>query len=221
MQIPKRALLTSLAMPMVMGGASAPICANASGTSQGGFYTFWHDTGEGCMTLGKGGRYTVRWRLGRNGNLVAGRGWAAGSPHRIVRYTAHVFEPGANGYLALYGWSTDPLVEYYVVERWGAFTPPGGGATLLGTLDSDGGTYRVYRAHRIAQPSIAGTATFDQYWSVRTAPRAAGGSRVIMFGNHVAAWRKLGLTLGTLRYQVLATEGFGSDGRSDVTVADR
>ena len=108
-------------------------------------------------------------------------------------------------------------VEYYVVERWGDFTPPGD-AALLGTVESDGGTYRLYRTRRISQPSIEGTATFDQYWSVRTSPRPLGEEAVITFGNHVDAWRRVGLELGAMDYQVMATEGFGSEGRSAVIV---
>jgi endo-1,4-beta-xylanase len=126
---------------------------------------------------------------------------------------------GANSYLALYGWSTDPLIETYVVESWGdSFTPPGGAAKVVGTVKSDGGTYTIYRTRRDRQPSIEGTATFDQYWSVRTARRPTGRASAITFANHVAAWRALGMKLGTMNYQVLATEGFGSNGASDVTV---
>ena len=41
---------------------------------------------------------------------------------------------------------------------------------------------------------------------------------VITFANHVAAWRKHGMTLVAMDYQVMATEGFGSSGASAVTV---
>jgi endo-1,4-beta-xylanase len=221
---PRVRLAVALAIAFATGATGAtepPVCRNATGTSGGYFYTFWHDTGTGCIRLGSGGRYGVDWQLGGRGNLVAGKGWARGSATRVVRYNARVFDPGANGYLALYGWSTSPLVEYYVVDNWGGFEPPGKDGTFLGTVDSDGGTYRLYRTQRVNQPSIAGTATFNQYWSVRTTRRPVGRDSTISFGNHVAAWRKAGLALGTLRYQVLATEGFGSDGRSDVTVAER
>jgi endo-1,4-beta-xylanase len=161
----------------------------------------------------------VTWDVGPTGNMVVGKGWAAGSPTRRIGYHAAAFEPGANGYLTLYGWTTDPLVEYYVVDNWGAdFTPPGEDAAELGTVDSDGGTYRIYRTRRVDKPSIAGTQTFDQYWSVRTAKRLQGTDNTITFANHVAAWRSHGLELGTMDYQVLATEGFGSSGRSDVTL---
>jgi endo-1,4-beta-xylanase len=107
-------------------------------------------------------------------------------------------------------------VQWQLGERGNL--PPGANATLLGTVISDGGTYRVYRTRRIEQPSIEGTATFHQYWSVRTSKRVIGTGNAITFRNHVAGWRRLGLHLGTLDYQVLATEGFGSKGRSDIDV---
>ena len=198
--------------------ATREVCRNRTGMQDGFFYTFWHDAGDSCLTLGHKGRYATRWALGEDGNLVVGTGWRTGSPDRVVTYQAGAFEPGRNGYLTLYGWSRDPLVEYYVVDSWGDFTPPGPDAVPLGTVESDGGTYRLYRTRRVEQPSIAGTATFDQFWSVRTAKRTLGAENTITFANHVAAWARVGLVLGTMDYQVLATEGFGSTGRSDVRV---
>jgi endo-1,4-beta-xylanase len=216
-----RAALSSLVCALLAScSTGVSISENATGLKDGRFYTFWHDTGSGEMRLGRDGSYSVAWRLGDTGNLVAGAGWATGSLDRVVRYSARVFDPGVNGYLTFYGWSKDPLVEYYVVESWGDFLPPGERATFLGTVDSDDGTYRIYRTQRVNQPSIVGTATFDQYWSVRTSKRPLRQEGVITFANHVAAWSRVGLTLGSLDYQVLATEGFGSDGRSDVLLSE-
>ena len=213
------ALAAALAAAAAAGTARAQeICGNRTGLHDGFFYTFWKDSGRACMSLGPNGRYRIAWALAP-GNLVAGLGWRTGSPTRIVGYNAAIFEPGANSYLALYGWSTDPLVEYYVVDHWGsAFTPPGEGAASLGTVESDGGTYALYRTRRVDKPSIRGTQTFDQYWSVRTSRRPTGANQRITFANHVAAWRSHNLALGTMHYQVMASEGYGSTGRADVTV---
>lgn len=196
------------------------ICCNATDERDGLFHTFWHDSGEGCLTLARNGGYQVRWTLGPQGNLVAGRGWRRGAADRVVGYRAKRFDPGANGYLTLYGWSKNPLVGYYVVDSWGSFTPPGPTAVPLGTVDSDGGTYRIYRMRRIEQLSIAGIASFDQYWSVRTERRPLRRNSIITLANHVAAWRRAGMELGSLDYQVLATEGFGSTGASMVSLWD-
>jgi endo-1,4-beta-xylanase len=216
-----RAVAAALALAVVAcAGAGAPreVCRNRTGTHDGFFYTFWKDFGRACMTLGPGGSYHADYALG-GGNLVAGVGWRPGSATRRVGYNAAAFEPGTNSYLTLYGWSTDPLVEYYVVESWGSgFTPPGDGAPVLGTVQSDGGTYSIYRTTRVEKPSIRGTRTFDQFWSVRTARRPVGSNQTITFANHVAAWRELGMELGTMDYQVMATEGYGSTGRSGVRV---
>jgi endo-1,4-beta-xylanase len=202
-----------------VGSDSPPeVCRNRVGLHEGFFYTFWKDAGEACMTLGEAGRYAIEYDL-RPGNLVAGLGWRTGSATRRVGYHAAQFEPGTNSYLALYGWTTAPLVEYYVVDNWGRdFKPPGDGARVLGTVETDGGTYRIYRTRRIDKPSIRGTATFDQFWSVRTARRRTGADRRITFANHVAAWRRHGLELGTMDYQVMATEGYGSIGRANLRV---
>jgi endo-1,4-beta-xylanase len=207
------------APPPAAGKGRQPACVRGTGQHDGHFYTAWRDSGSACMTLGEAGHYTVTWDLRPRGNMVVGKGWPKGSASRRVAYRAAAFEPGSNGYLTLYGWSPDPLIEYYVVDNWGAdFTPPGPDATALGTVESDGGTYRIYRTRRVKKPSIRGTQTFYQYWSVRTERRAQGADNAITFANHVEAWRSHGLNLGTMNYQVLATEGFGSTGRADVTV---
>ena len=43
---------------------------------------------------------------------------------RLFNYTGH-FKTNGNAYLALYGWTTNPLVEYYVIEAMGNHNPSG------------------------------------------------------------------------------------------------
>lgn len=201
---------------MLFGTAQAQtICNNQTGTHGGFYYTHWTDGGgSACMTLGSNGNYGYSWF--NTGNFVGGKGWSTGANNRIIGYNAGNYSPSGNSYLTLYGWTTGPLVEYYVVDSWGSWRPPGG--TSVGTVNSDGGTYDLYRTQRVNQPSIQGTATFYQYWSVRTSKRSTGSNNTITFQNHVNAWASRGWNLGNHSYQVMATEGYQSSGNSNVTV---
>ena len=208
-------LLSVLLLSVTQQSNAQTVCNNQTGTNNGFFFSFWKDTGSACMTMGSGGNYDVTWNLG-SGNMVVGKGWSTGSSNRVVGYNAGIWQPSGNAYLALYGWTRNPLIEYYVVDSWGSFRPPGG--TSIGTVNTDGGTYQIYRAQRVNAPSIDGTRTFYQYWSVRTSKRPTGSNQTITFANHVNAWRNVGLNLGGHVYQIMATEGFQSSGRSNLTV---
>lgn len=122
------------------------------------------------------------------------------------------FNTNGYGYLALYGWTEDPIVEYSIVESYGK--DPSIGASHLGSVESDGGTYNIYEDQRV-NFSISGTTTFKQYWSVRTSNRTSG---TVTTSNHFAAWESLGLKLGVFQYMILATVGYESSGSSSITL---
>jgi endo-1,4-beta-xylanase len=66
------------------------------------------------------------------------------------------------------------------------------------------------------QPSIQGTATFEQYLAIRTSPESSG---TITTANYFNAWASHGMNLGSLNYQILATEAYSNgSGSSSVTV---
>lgn len=101
-----------------------------------------------------------------------------------------------------------------MVESFGTYNPSSG-ATHLGSVTTDGSTYNIYRSTRTNAPSIEGTRTFDQYWSVRSNKRAGGS---VNMATHFAAWERAGLRLGSHDYQIVATEGYYSSGSATINV---
>lgn len=144
---------------------------------------------------------------------------------RTVRYQGQ-YNPKGPGYLSLYGWTRNPLIEYYIVESWDVLAP-GEPWTLRGNFTSDGANYALYTAQRINKPSIEGTRTFTQYFSVRSQAEKKVGdvSGTITTGNHFDAWARLGYRLGNFEQNMfMVTEAFANgnqlpSGTSTITVS--
>lgn len=206
-------LMCTAALCAPPGNAEECLSSTQRGTYDGYFYSFWTNGGGSTnFCLQSNGRYTSQWS--NAGNWVGGIGWETGD-RRAVTYSG-TSGSSSNSFVALYGWTQNPLVEYYIVDSWDNYRPTDG-LNFMGTVVSDGGTYDVYRTQRVNAPSIEGTAIFSQYWSIRQQKRAGG---TITVGNHFDAWATYGMYLGTHSYQIVATETSGSSGSSDITIGD-
>jgi endo-1,4-beta-xylanase len=117
-------------------------------------------------------------------------------------------------YIGIYGWSVNPLHEYYIVENWLGSRPVPG--TKMGMITVDGGTYDVLTHTQTNQPAITGgNATFVQFWSVRQTARTCGH---ISISQHFAQWATMGMQLGNLEEaRILLEAGGNATGSIDFT----
>jgi endo-1,4-beta-xylanase len=176
---------------------------NGTGTNQGFYYSLYTSGGSSNMTFSTqyAGNYALSWS--NVNDVVGGKGWNPGG-YRTVGYNVGA----ASGYnnISIYGWTTSPLVEYYICE-FGSVVA----GTYKGSVSSDGHSYSTYEHTQYNQPSIQGTATFNQYLD-NWGGSSTGSNHSVTTGNHFSHWSSLGMNLGSFNYMILGTESYG--GRS-------
>jgi endo-1,4-beta-xylanase len=202
-------------------------CSNTSGNVGNGYsyQLYSNTTGSGCMTVyDVDAAFSATWS--NPGDFLARVGlvWNStetfdqlGTISADYAYTK-TGTGGGFSYIGIYGWSENPLHEYYIVDDWfGSPSPPTGGGTKVGTFTVDGGTYNVYQHTQTNQPAITGgNATFMQYFSVRQTARQCGH---ISISEHFKAWASLGLTLGDMAEARILVEVGGGSGSINFTTA--
>jgi len=198
------------------------------------YYEMWSASGDNNKLIwygpdqGGGAAFRAEWN---KANVFLGRvgyTWNEGKPYTDYKnvYCGFNFQRSANGtaggtsYIGIYGWTRKPLIEWYIVEDWygdGAIGPAriGGNAEKKGEFTVDGATYFIYQALRVYEPSIDGTATFPQYFSVRQTPRRSG---TISITEHFKEWERIGMQLGANMYEAkFLVEAGGGTGWFDAT----
>lgn len=183
-------------------------------------YEIWYQGGNNSMTFYDNGTYKASWN-GTN-DFLARVGFKYDEKHTyeelgpIDAYYKWSKQGTAGGYnyIGIYGWTVDPLVEYYIVDDW--FNKPG--ANLLGQRKGeftvDGDTYEIWQNTRVQQPSIKGTQTFPQYFSVRKSSRSCGHIDITA---HMKKWEELGMKMGKMYEAKVLVEAGGGSGSFDVT----
>jgi len=196
--------------------AATVITENKTGTEDGYSYELWKDSGDTTMTLLGNGTFSCEWSNINNALFRTGQKFDCTQSYkdfgRVTVEYACDYNPNGNSYLCVYGWTREPLIEYYVVQSWGNWRPPG--AESLGTITVGDATYDIYETTRVEQPSIDGTATFQQYWSVRKGKCTEG---TIDLTAHFRAWEEMGMELGKLYEIALTVEGYQSSGAAQIT----
>ncbi|KAJ7728383.1 concanavalin A-like lectin/glucanase domain-containing protein [Mycena metata] len=196
--------------------------ASISGIQFGFYYSFSAED-EDAITYTNldDGEYSIQWTDNR-GYFIGGKGWNPGSAQQIFfdffDSTGHLAPLNGNNSLSIYGWATDPLVEYRIIEYLANDVDPVLGLTPQTTVTSDGSVYNIYKTQHVNATSVLGAATSSQYWSIRQSSRSTG---FVTVANHFNAWAAAGMPLGELGYQIVATEGHSGSGFADVYVSTK
>ena len=181
-------------------------------------YELWADIGNNSATFYTDGSFSCEFknvndylcregiRYGMNSGL---KYTDLGHLYADFKLTDPSFKSYSNvtySYIGVYGWSQDPLIEWYIVDTWSPYRPNWIGKStancdecgLRGTITVDGATYEVY-VDKVQRGSIEGDNTpFTQYFSVRKSKRSCG---TIDITAHFDGWKSLGLELGNSMYE--------------------
>lgn len=190
------------------------------GEQDGYRYELWnqYSQGKACITIEKGALFSGEWSSIENYLARRGLNYDKTKTHDELGEFHATYEcdykpsdkEGGNSYLSVYGWSIEPLIEYYIIEDWrnwvSSMSPD---AVFKGILKVDGSVYDIYTKTRTEKPSIVGITTFEQFFSIRRDRRNNG---TINISEHFRKWESLGMKLGKLDEVSFVVEGYKSSG---------
>ncbi len=223
-------------------------CSNGQsqkmGSGAGYDYELWSQNGAGnaTMTLNpsteNGGAFSVEWSGTINMLARSGKRWGSNSTVTVqnVGNITSEFEVEWSSndnvkYVSVYGWGyydkqdipsgfTDEI-EYYIIQDRGSYNPTQGGKKH-GSATIDGISYDFYTTERHNQPSLSGTSTFMQYWSIPSNTSQHRTKGTISISKHFSEWAKVGMKMGRL-YEVASMKiesytGQGGNAKGHATV---
>ena len=209
---------------IIQHSTAQTMCTN-SGTDQitgirdGYRYELWNQNGRGtaCITVGSGALFSGEWSDIENYLARRGLGYDQTKEHQEIGTFYSVYNcnynpntASGNSYLSIYGWTVNPLREFYIIEDWRNWIPSmSSTATKKGSITVNEGTYDIYVDTRVNQPSIVGTTTFQQYFSIRRDRRDSG---VVNISDHFNEWELLGMDMGKMYEVSFVVEGYKSSG---------
>ena len=226
----KKVLTTAFAMAAISSSISwgqTVTCSNGTsqkmGTAGGYDYELWSQNGAGSATMKlnvsdeNGGAFEVEWSGTVNMLARTGKRWGSNSTVTVqnVGNITSEFDVEWSStdnvkYVSVYGWGYydqqdipsgfSNEIEYYIVQDRGSYNPTSGGKKW-GSAVIDGISYDFYTTDRIQQPSLSGTSTFKQYWSIPSNTSQHRTKGTISISKHFSEWAKVGMKMGRL-YEV-------------------
>ena len=226
-KIAKMGIAIAAIASSISWGQTTLNCSNGQsqkmGSGAGYDYELWSQNGAGnaTMTLNpsteNGGAFSVEWSGTINMLARSGKRWGSNSTVTVqnVGNITSEFEVEWSSndnvkYVSVYGWGyydkqdipsgfTDEI-EYYIIQDRGSYNPTSNGK-YFGSAKIDGIDYDFYTTDRIQQPSLSGTSTFKQYWSIPSNTSQHRTKGTISISKHFSEWAKVGMKMGRL-YEV-------------------
>ena len=127
---------------------------------------------------------------------------------------------GGYSYIGIYGWSSNPCVEWYIVDdSYNGMPVNPGNTTNKGTVKIDGGDYILYTRQTTGTGGsrCSGVSNWAQYYSIRKTARQCG---TISITQHFDAWKAASMPLGNLLEAKILVEVGGGSGSVQFPVAN-
>jgi len=201
-----------------------------SGNSQGGkdnlAWQIWSNGGNGSLTTFSTAAFVASWN--NSGDYLGRLGFEWGSAGKA--FTAYgdikadlAFKKngtaGQYSYVGIYGWSTNPCIEWYIVDDSYSAMPFNTGTQPSGTADLDGGTYNLVKRNTTGTGGnrCGNVTAWDQFYSIRHTGRQCG---TISVSEHFKIWDAKGWKLGNLLEVKILVEAASGSGSVEFPVAN-
>ncbi len=205
-------------------GSKVEVTTNKVGSFSNGIgYELWNEGGNGgSATFYDDGSFNCKMTGAKDYLCRAGLSFNSDKTHTELGHMKADFKlvkSNLSGiqysYIGIYGWTREPLVEWYIVDNTGSDYMPGdwvaqgSSAKKHGVYDIDGAKYTVYEGDRTSYSIDGDNKYFKQYFSVRTSKRDCG---TIDITAHFKKWEELGMKMGKMHEAKILGEAGNSQG---------
>ncbi|MCQ2123148.1 MAG: glycoside hydrolase family 11 protein [Fibrobacter sp.] len=205
-------------------GKSIEISSNTVGSFDNGIgYELWNEGGNGgSVIFYDDGSFKCTMTGAKDYLCRSGLSFNSDKTHEELGHMLADFKlvkTGLTGidysYIGIYGWTREPLVEWYIVDNTGSQWMPGdwvaqgASAKNHGKFTIDGAEYTVYEGDRTSYSIDGDNTYFKQYFSVRTKARDCG---TIDITAHFKKWEELGMKMGKMHEAKILGEAGSTSG---------
>jgi len=208
-------------------GGTVHTSMNLTGGTGALAWSIWTNTAPGTITTYTTPAFGATWT--NSGDYLARLGFEWGNSGKTFdkfgTITAEFAETksgtaGGFSYIGIYGWSTTPCIEYYIIDdSYNRMPVNPGTTTSKGTAMIDGALYNLYTRPTTGTGGSrcgASVGSWTQFYSVRQTARQCGQ---ISITEHFKAWAAAGMTLGNMLEAKVLIETGGGTGSINFTTA--